>query len=120
MLKFDFFNINLFTLTMITLCAQDEIPEGLAKSFVIGERNIFALKKDNKIFAYENRCPHLNIELEWNENEFLDTEKRFIICSTHGALFKIEDGFCVSGPCEGQSLNPIKTIIENELILILD
>ena len=45
MLKFDFFNINLFTLTMITLCAQDEIPEGLAKSFVIGERNIFALKR---------------------------------------------------------------------------
>ena len=120
MLKFNFAKINLFTYTMITLCSMDEIPEGLAKSFIIGDRSIFAVKKDNKIFAYENRCPHLNIELEWNENEFLDTEKRFIICSTHGALFKIKDGGCISGPCEGQSLSPIKTLIQNESIFILD
>ena len=105
---------------MIQLCSKDEISEGYAKRFLIGERNIFAVKKNNIIYVYENKCPHLNIELEWLEDQFLDSEKEYILCSTHGALFKIEDGLCVSGPCEGQTLTPIRIKIDNDWVFILN
>jgi nitrite reductase/ring-hydroxylating ferredoxin subunit len=29
-----------------------------------------------------------------------------IICSTHGALFRPDNGQCVAGPCVGRSLKP--------------
>ena len=105
---------------MIQLCSKDEISEGHAKGFLIGERNIFAVKKNNIIYVYENKCPHLNIELEWLEDQFLDSEKEYILCSTHGALFKIEDGLCVSGPCEGQTLTPMRIKIDNDWVFILN
>ena len=105
---------------MIQLCSKDEISEGYAKGFLIGERNIFAVKKNNIIYVYENKCPHLNIELEWLEDQFLDSEKEYILCSTHGALFKIEDGLCFSGPCKGQTLTPIRIKIDNDWVFILN
>ena len=35
------------------------------------------------------------------------TEEGFLACRNHGALFAVEDGFCVAGPCAGESLEPI-------------
>ena len=37
-------------------------------------------------------------------DRFLTREKDLILCATHGALFRIGDGHCISGPCEGQRL----------------
>jgi nitrite reductase/ring-hydroxylating ferredoxin subunit len=53
-----------------------------------------------------NRCPHVGTPLDWAENEFLDREGRHIVCATHGALFRIDDGRCVAGPCQGDRLEP--------------
>jgi nitrite reductase/ring-hydroxylating ferredoxin subunit len=46
--------------------------------------------------------------LEWQADEFLDIDATMIQCSSHGALFKIEDGECLLGPCQGQSLIAVK------------
>lgn len=89
---------------MPILCHSDEIAEGKSKGFQIGETFLFAVKKHGQIYVYENVCPHLGIQLEWQEHEFLDIDASMIQCSSHGALFKIEDGECVLGPCQGQSL----------------
>jgi nitrite reductase/ring-hydroxylating ferredoxin subunit len=83
---------------MTRLCHVNDIDEGASKGFEIGDKKLFAVKKDAVIYVYENRCPHLGIELEWLENQFLDSEGALIQCSTHGALFLIEDGNCISGP----------------------
>jgi nitrite reductase/ring-hydroxylating ferredoxin subunit len=29
-------------------------------------------------------------------------------CRNHGALFAPEDGLCLAGPCEGESLDPLR------------
>lgn len=65
------------------------------------------MKKNWQVYVYENACPHLGIQLEWQADEFLDIDATMIQCSSHGALFKIEDGECVLGPCQGQSLRAI-------------
>ena len=88
--------------------------------FEVGERKLFAVKKDNTVHVYENRCPHLGIELEWQEHQFLDQEGALIQCSTHGALFLIEDGSCVSGPCMGDKLTAVTITISDEQVIYLD
>jgi nitrite reductase/ring-hydroxylating ferredoxin subunit len=89
---------------MPILCHSNSIAEGKSKGFQLGERFIFAVKKHDRIYLYENVCPHLGIQLEWQPDEFLDIEASMIQCSSHGALFRIEDGECLLGPCQGQSL----------------
>ena len=59
----------------------------------------FVLRFDGQARAYLNRCLHVPVELDWQPGEFLDAERRFIICSVHGATYEPADGRCVGGPC---------------------
>ena len=97
----------------IKICQVDDIDEGKSKGFTINELAIFVVKRNGSCYAYENTCPHLGVELEWTEDEFLDPDGELIQCHLHGALFTIEEGSCISGPCEGDHLTPIQTINEN-------
>lgn len=94
------------------LCNVDDIEEAGSRGFDIDGSALFVVKKRGEIRAYWNRCPHVGVRLEWLEHRFLDFDKELIQCSAHGALFKIDDGFCVSGPCSGQSLKPINLHLE--------
>lgn len=98
------------------LCCVEDVPELEARGFIVGDRKLFAVKKKGSIFVYENSCPHVGIRLEYSENEFLDYDKNFIICAGHGALFSIETGYCVAGPCRGKSLHKINfTVIDGAI-----
>jgi nitrite reductase/ring-hydroxylating ferredoxin subunit len=59
----------------------------------------FALRFDGRPVAYLNRCVHVPTEMDWQEGEFLDIDKRWILCSIHGAAYEPADGRCVGGPC---------------------
>ena len=48
------------------------------------------------------------------ENQFLDGDQEFIQCSTHGALFVVETGECISGPCLGQSLQKVDINVHSD------
>lgn len=93
------------------LCHAEDIVEGTARSFVMGEganrRDIVVVRKHGRFFAYVNSCPHQGTPLETFPDKFLNEDGTLLVCSTHGARFRIEDGFCISGPCEGKSLAPI-------------
>lgn len=100
------------------LCSIDEIPDPGARGFEIGEQNVFAVKRDGEIFVYVNSCPHIGIPLEFLPDDFLDSEQRFILCANHGALFEIDNGMCVAGPCTGQALLPVPFTLNNGVIEI--
>ncbi|MBX9761627.1 MAG: Rieske (2Fe-2S) protein [Pseudomonadaceae bacterium] len=92
---------------MLRLCAPDELAEGQSRGFERATEQLFAVRKDGQLYAYRNRCPHRGIPLEWQPDQFLDVSASLIQCATHGALFLIESGECVAGPCAGQSLEAI-------------
>jgi len=105
-------------LYMSNLCNIQDIPEGESKGFNIDGKSVFAVKRDDQVFVYVNSCPHLGIELEWNPDQFLDSEGYYIQCSTHGALFTVETGECVAGPCQGQQLTPAPfAIVDGQILL---
>ncbi|MBL8350069.1 MAG: Rieske 2Fe-2S domain-containing protein [Burkholderiaceae bacterium] len=59
----------------------------------------FALRFDGELVAYVNRCVHVPMEMDWQPGEFLDQDRRWIVCATHGATYEPADGRCVGGPC---------------------
>ena len=102
------------------LCQTTEIAEGQSRGFDLNTGiPVVLIKRDEQLFAYINKCPHLNIRLEWQEDQFLDPDGVLIECSTHGALFRINDGHCIVGPCEGQSLIPVPVIVTDDRISVL-
>ena len=95
----------------IQLCAIDRLAEGASAAFTLGDSEwaleIMLVRHQGRFHAYANRCPHTGGPLDWVPGRFLDLQGRWIQCATHDALFRIEDGFCVHGPCVGQSLVPV-------------
>ena len=103
----------------LVLCHINDIAEGASKSIQIGELNLFAVKKHNKIYLYQNQCPHAGLPLNWFPDKFLDRDNELIQCSAHGALFQIETGRCVAGPCPGRHLKSLDYVISEDDQLIL-
>lgn len=101
---------------MVLLCHADDIEEGRAKGFEVAGKYLFAVKKEGVIHVYYNYCPHLGTPLEWQEDQFLDSDGALIQCSTHGALFIIETGQCILGPCKGKRLLKIPALVGNDFI----
>jgi nitrite reductase/ring-hydroxylating ferredoxin subunit len=69
----------------------------------------FVLRIDGVPRAYMNRCVHVPTEMDWQPGEFLDSDKRVILCSIHGAAYEPEGGRCVGGPCGRGRLTPVRT-----------
>jgi nitrite reductase/ring-hydroxylating ferredoxin subunit len=103
---------------MTFLCLTSDIPEGQARGFEFDNENIIAVKLDGQIYTYINKCPHLGIPLNWEPDDFMDIDGDFIRCSTHGALFLVDKGDCVSGPCSGQSLQSKPHYIKDNRVFL--
>lgn len=96
----------------VPLCAADELVErGRAHVFDVlryGElERAFALRFDGRVVAYLNRCVHVPAELDWQPGEFLDADRRWIVCSIHGAMYEPASGHCIGGPCGRGRLTPL-------------
>jgi nitrite reductase/ring-hydroxylating ferredoxin subunit len=102
----------------IPLCAIDDLEDRCAMELVIEERQLFAIRQDNTIFAYWNLCPHRSSPLNWVPNQFLDVENQLIQCTLHGALFEIDTGLCIAGPCSGDNLQPVELRCEDKFYYV--
>ena len=69
-----------------------------------------------QVFGYVNKCPHDGVNLDWERNQFLDSNGIRLMCGKHGALFELGTGICVDGPCKGRSLTPVAlTVLEDDI-----
>ena len=89
------------------LCTSHGLAEGQSRAFSVDGIELFGVRRQGQVYLYRNRCPHRGIPLNWVEDAFLDDSASLIHCAHHGALFLIESGECVAGPCAGQSLRAI-------------
>jgi nitrite reductase/ring-hydroxylating ferredoxin subunit len=104
------------------LCELSDLPEfgsaRLPRNADPHDHGLCVVRQSDRVFAYLNRCPHTLAPLDWEEGDFLDWDGELIVCSWHGARFRIEDGYCVSGPCAGQSLTPQALRLEAGQVLL--
>jgi nitrite reductase/ring-hydroxylating ferredoxin subunit len=103
--------------TQTRLCRLDELEEGgsrgLTASWGGRMHDIFVVRMKGTVYAYTNSCPHTGSPLDWLPDQFLSLDRQHIQCATHAALFRIEDGFCISGPCSGQSLTSLAVTVRH-------
>lgn len=97
------------------LCAIDAIPDGGSRGFHCAldavPTDLFAVRQGARVYVYLNSCPHTGGPLDWVPDRFLDIDGRWIQCATHAALFRIESGLCVAGPCAGDRLSALRVEI---------
>jgi len=105
------------------LCSLDAIPVPGSKGFTLGRgettREIFVVRDANGLRAYANACPHTGGPLDWTPDRFLTRDGKTILCATHGALFRIDDGYCLRGPCAGKSLTPVPVAVRGDDIVLI-
>ena len=99
----------------LPLCASAELEEsGKACVFDVmlwrRPARAFALRFEGRVVAYLNRCAHVPTEMDWQPGEFLDADRRFILCSMHGAVYEPTTGQCIAGPCAGARLMAIAVV----------
>jgi nitrite reductase/ring-hydroxylating ferredoxin subunit len=94
----------------VTLCTLEELPDPGARGFVLQIEEAyfhgFVVRKGGAVHGYVDRCPHAGLPLPQRLDVYLTLDDSLIQCSWHGALFRIEDGACVGGPCAGARLTP--------------
>ena len=93
----------------VRLAALDDIADGSARNFVLqmkaGRFHGFVVRKGDQVFGYRDRCPHMGLPLAHELDRYLTSGGELILCSWHGALFDVESGRCVGGPCSGAGLS---------------
>jgi nitrite reductase/ring-hydroxylating ferredoxin subunit len=98
------------------LCAETDIPEGAGRGLVFGSGTareaVFVIRWHGVLHGYRNSCPHVGTPLDWPENRFFDSANEYLMCGTHGAVFRPEDGYCFEGPCTGRRLARITITID--------
>ena len=103
------------------LCRLDDIADGAAKGFPGPPGSftgLFAVRRGARVFVYVNVCPHLGTSLNLLPDRFLSADGSRIVCVTHGAEFRIEDGRCLAGPCLGQALRSVPAWLADGVVLV--
>ena len=107
------------------ICSMSDIASQKARGFQLvtvdekGEEKplpIVVVRWGKQVFGYVNRCPHDNVNLDWERNQFLDPNGIRLMCGKHGAIFELGTGVCLEGPCKGRSLIPVPlAVIDNDI-----
>ncbi|MCL7744994.1 PfkB family carbohydrate kinase [Guyparkeria hydrothermalis] len=85
-----------------------------------GPAPLIVTREGERVCAWRNVCPHNGSPLSRERHDFLEDHEgeRQLRCNVHQAYFRLEDGLCTDGPCEGQRLEPVELErIDNRLYL---
>lgn len=100
------------------LCRLEDLPAEGSLRLHFGDdeygHGLCVVRSAGRTFAYLNRCAHMDTAMDWVPGEFLDASGEFIVCAMHGAHFRIEDGYCVLGPCQGQFLRAVRVVEDGQ------
>ena len=103
-------------------CAADMLAPGRTATFRLSRRGKtvegFIVNVKGSYHAYVNRCPHAGTSLDLWPNEFLTEDGRYLICSTHGAIYEPTSGLCTAGPCVGDRLTALPLVVDGAMLVV--
>ena len=106
----------------ILLARVEELPPGTTKKFTVtirGEKTgAFLANFRGELLAYVNRCVHLPITLDLDDNDFFTCDGNLFVCKTHGSVYDPKAGQCVGGPGQGKLLERLPLTVEDGKIYL--
>jgi len=95
----------------IKLAPLADIADGAARGFRVqlktGRFDGVVVRTGDTVMGYVDLCPHAGVPLASGQDDYAVHQVStgtLLACRWHGALFQVEDGACVAGPCKGQRL----------------
>ncbi|EAQ02375.1 probable ferredoxin subunit of a ring-hydroxylating dioxygenaseoxidoreductase protein [Pseudooceanicola batsensis HTCC2597] len=85
-----------------TLCGADDLPDGEARAFEIGEARLCLVNDAGSFFCVDDLCTHGRAFLS---EGYCDTEDCVLECPLHGGLFDYKSGEACGDPAE----KPVRT-----------
>lgn len=52
------------------LCSSHALSEGTSRGFELDEVRLLITRREGRVYAYKNRCPHRGVALEWQPDQF--------------------------------------------------
>jgi len=105
-------NAKLSRVTRLKITRAEDVPEGGTVKFHFTHKGKpaegFLARFQGKLVAYENRCQHLPLRLDFPDANLFNHDGTQFICQNHNAIYEPLTGLCVRGPCEGQSLRALE------------
>lgn len=106
--------------SLVPLVKLDQLDDPGAASVIATiasqEIDIVVGKCSGDVFAYHNACPHKGTPLETVPGRFFTADGRRLLCTSHWAEFRPDDGMCIAGPCVGKKLRLIDIVIKNGMV----
>ena len=104
------------------ICRLDDLGESGARGFSVGGGDWplrgFVVRIKDQVRGFINSCPHARHPLNFKPHQFLTMDGTLILCSSHGALFEKLTGYCVAGPCAGQSLRTVPLEVTDGYVML--
>ena len=112
--------------TRLVVCPRDALTGDVVKTVPLPKDEqgrpreaLVLLDLEGQPRAYLNRCRHLPVPIDGGSRRYLTRGGEYLLCGTHGALFRRDDGMCVAGPCLDLALEALELVEEDGTLLLL-
>jgi len=110
---------------LLTLCTLEDLERAAGSQAALeiavetahGPRDLALFLHGGNVRAFVNACPHQGRSLSWAPGAFLFDDGR-LVCPHHGAVFELDGGRCVSGPCAGAALRAVDVTVRDGRVLL--
>lgn len=86
-------------MSFVDVAKTTDIADGQMKEFHIEGRDLLVINYGGDYFVIGAKCPHMGTKLVKGK-----LEGKIVTCPSHGAMFDVTTGTCISGP----KMGPIK------------
>lgn len=80
--------------------------------------SLILTRSGDRVSAFRNKCPHAGYPLQRADGRIVIQEKRYLVCTAHGASFTLTEGACAGGPCNGDPLERIAVEVRGGLVVL--
>ncbi|MBY5925175.1 Rieske 2Fe-2S domain-containing protein [Halomonas denitrificans] len=99
--------------TVLLECSR--LPPGDSQCLSLESDNgrfplIIARDAGGEVRAYVNACPHQYLPLNGRSDTIMSRDGELLICTHHQACFRLDSGEGISGPAQGEALDPVPVV----------
>lgn len=106
---------------------REEIESGrfvrvtLASWFVAGgqmAKSVLVGRARGALRVFANVCRHQAVPLDLGGDSPMTDDGLHLLCHSHGAMYRPDDGYCVTGPCRGERLFAMRAREDGDAIVV--